>query len=900
MLRYRCRYRLTFILKMYLQKLEIQGFKSFAQKTTMEFTPGITAIVGPNGTGKSNVAEAVRWVLGEQSMKMLRSKKSEDVIFAGSDKKTRMGFCQVDLFLNNENHQAPIDYREIAISRRLYRNGEGEYYINKNKVRLHDILMLLAKSSFGQRSYSIISQGMTDIILKLSPAERKNFLDEAAGVRQFQIKKEQAENKLGQTKENLKQAGLLIQEIEPRLRSLTRQVRRLERREEIEKSLRAIQMDYYSGLWSDFKKKHEEQKARFKQAEEKRLSIDRQVNEIQKEIHGLALGTTREEEFKNLQRSYSQLQDEKNKLVREQTVLKGKMDIEHVKSGHQDMLWLEKRHEEIQREVNNLKNQEEEIQDKIKKHENLFNESNKKQEKIRQELSNIQSKLQQEKELISEKKLLSIPEIAQELDNVFNLQKSFVDDLDKINTLEELKSIKSQAQNISQKLANISQKLKSKGGDPQEILRLQDQLNQILKEKDDVINETNEIKINLQVGKEKLNFIQSNLNNLLKEKGGLARDIEITKKSPSEMKSALEKESANLENEIKKVDQKVEEISQKVVYFNQKEQAKKENIFTLQKKFSEKQSELNKSNDEVNNIKIELAKLETRQEDLEKEMTDELPNTERETIYQTKKHSVPNPDLFTEIQKLKRNLELIGGIDPQVTQEYKETKERYDFLTNQSSDLNKAIEDLEQATENLDEIIKKQFNQSFEKINKEFTKYFKILFNGGNARLSLIKEELKTEEEEEELEELEESEEKKEVEEETKKEVKKGEKIVTGVEVYASPPGKKLKGIDMLSGGERALTSIALICAIIDNNPSPFVFLDEVDAALDESNSIRFASILERLSKKTQFIVITHNRATMHKSGILYGVTMGDDGISRLLSIKMEEAEKVIASRKKI
>lgn len=900
MLRYRCRYRLTFILKMYLQKLEIQGFKSFAQKTTMEFTPGITAIVGPNGTGKSNVAEAVRWVLGEQSMKMLRSKKSEDVIFAGSDKKTRMGFCQVDLFLNNENHQAPIDYREIAISRRLYRNGEGEYYINKNKVRLHDILMLLAKSSFGQRSYSIISQGMTDIILKLSPAERKNFLDEAAGVRQFQIKKEQAENKLGQTKENLKQAGLLIQEIEPRLRSLTRQVRRLERREEIEKSLRAIQMDYYSGLWSDFKKKHEEQKARFKQAEERRLSIDRQVNEIQKEIHGLALGTTREEEFKNLQRSYSQLQDEKNKLVREQTVLKGKMDIEHVKSGHQDMLWLEKRHEEIQREVNNLKNQEEEIQDKIKKHENLFNESNKKQEKIRQELSNIQSKLQQEKELISEKKLLSIPEIAQELDNVFNLQKSFVDDLDKINTLEELKSIKSQAQNISQKLANISQKLKSKGGDPQEILRLQDQLNQILKEKDDVINETNEIKINLQVGKEKLNFIQSNLNNLLKEKGGLARDIEITKKSPSEMKSALEKESANLENEIKKVDQKVEEISQKVVYFNQKEQAKKENIFTLQKKFSEKQSELNKSNDEVNNIKIELAKLETRQEDLEKEMTDELPNTERETIYQTKKHSVPNPDLFTEIQKLKRNLELIGGIDPQVTQEYKETKERYDFLTNQSSDLNKAIEDLEQATENLDEIIKKQFNQSFEKINKEFTKYFKILFNGGNARLSLIKEELKTEEEEEELEELEESEEKKEVEEETKKEVKKGEKIVTGVEVYASPPGKKLKGIDMLSGGERALTSIALICAIIDNNPSPFVFLDEVDAALDESNSIRFASILERLSKKTQFIVITHNRATMHKSGILYGVTMGDDGISRLLSIKMEEAEKVIASRKKI
>lgn len=884
---------------MYLQKLEIQGFKSFAQKTTMEFTPGITAVVGPNGTGKSNVVEAVRWVLGEQSMKMLRGKKSEDVIFAGSDKRARMGFCQVDLFLNNDDHQAPIDYNEIVISRRLYRDGEGEYYINKNKIRLQDIIMLLAKSSFGQRSYSIISQGMADMILKLSPAERKNFMDEAAGVRQFQIKKEQAEHKLSLTKENLKQAELLIQEIEPRLRSLTRQVKRLERRDVIEKELKEIQKVYYSGLWHDLQKKHEAQKSKFKQAEEKRLAIDQEVKGIQKQIQSMAEGATREEEFRKLQKEYDEWQTEKNKLLREQTILKGKMDIEHIKTGSQDLIWLEKRLAEVEKEINRLQEQNKEIQNESKKQADQLHELNKKQEKINQELASVQAKIDQEKEKLSQKKIIAIPEIVMHIDSIYDLQKLLIAELEKVQSLEELKRVKAQAQSISQKLAEISQKLKKEGGDPQALLKLQEQLTLILKEKDTIINETNEIKIKLQVNQEKSIFIENYLNNLLKEKIGLTKDVEISRaqKSPSEIKSDLEKENINLENEIKNLDKKLEEISQKLDQFNRAEQTKKENVFSLQKKFSEKQNELNKITDEVNQIKIELAKLETRKEDLEKEMTDELQEQEREAVYQIKSALVPNPNLFEEIQKLKRNLELIGGIDPQVSQEYKETKERYDFLTTQSKDLEKALENLGIAIQNLDETIKKQFNQSFELINKEFGRHFKILFNGGNARLSLVKEELKTEEEElEEGEETEEEEKEEASEEEPKP--KKGEKVVTGVEVFATPPGKKLKGIDMLSGGERALTSIALICAIIHNNPSPFVFLDEVDAALDESNSIRFASILERLSKKTQFIVITHNRATMHKAGILYGVTMGDDGVSRLLSIKMEEAEKVIASRK--
>lgn len=255
---------------MYLQKLELQGFKSFAYKTVLEFLKtakekkGITAVVGPNGSGKSNIADAIRWALGEQSLKLLRSKKSEDVIFLGSNKKTRLGFAEVSLFFNNEDRTIPLDYQEVVLSRRLYRSGESEYFINKNKVRLLDLILLASEANFGQRTYSVIGQGMVDAILTASPVQRKEFFDEAAGVSQYQIKRDQAKNKLLASGENLKQAEVLLQEIEPRLRSLTRQVKKLERREEIENDLRKMQEAYYGTIWQAINKKVEESDSKIK------------------------------------------------------------------------------------------------------------------------------------------------------------------------------------------------------------------------------------------------------------------------------------------------------------------------------------------------------------------------------------------------------------------------------------------------------------------------------------------------------------------------------------------------------------------------------------------------------------------------------------------------------------
>jgi len=272
---------------MYLEKLEIQGFKSFANKNSLVFPGiisgnrrGLTAIVGPNGSGKSNVADSVRWALGEQSMKTLRGKKSEDIIFSGSDKKGKLGMAEVSLYFNNEDHQAPLDLNHFVLTRRLYRDGESEYLLNNSKVRLLDIQILLAKANVGQKTYSVIGQGTVEGFLNTSLSERKEFFDEATGVKQFQIKRDDSLNKLRLSLEHLGQAEMLLAEIEPRLSTLTRQVNKLKKRGEIESELRGFQLDYFRTVWHEIND-------RFKQANETLLASEKTKQLKEKKIADL-------------------------------------------------------------------------------------------------------------------------------------------------------------------------------------------------------------------------------------------------------------------------------------------------------------------------------------------------------------------------------------------------------------------------------------------------------------------------------------------------------------------------------------------------------------------------------------------------------------------------------------
>lgn len=747
---------------MYLEKIELQGFKSFAPKTELEFngqkirnSRGITAIVGPNGSGKSNIADAVRWVLGEQSIKTLRGKKSEDVIFSGSDKKARLGFAEVSLFLNNEDGSAPIDYSEITITRRLYRNGESEYLVNKNKARLSDILMLLAKANFGQRTYSVIGQGMVDHFLIATPTERKEFFDEAAGVRQFQIKREQTVNKIKNSRDNLNQAEALISEIEPRLRSLTRQVKRLEKREGLEKELKELQLVYYGNLWKDIMEQYDDFREQFEKAEKKRDEKDQEVRAIQKQLGSLEEEDSRSEVFDSFQKEYEELLEEKNKLREKEIILKNKIDLSRRKSS--------------------------------------------------QEISQM-----------------PLDEIISQLDSLDSCQDSLIKRLLDVDSLDVLEKLKKEFSLLKENFSKFINRLKNPAS-----------------------------------------------------------------KSEDEVDKELVKELDEVEKSLDEVSKKLEKAQENISDFNKKEEKKKGKFFDLQRDFQEKQMDLNQLNNEVNEVKIELARLETRKENLEAEIRQELGGLEQ-LKKEKQDSSLDEEETLEKIRKLKYQLDLIGGIDPESVEEYKETKERYDFLKGQVDDLNQAIESLEKVIEDLDETIKKQFDVSFKNINEKFEEYFKMLFGGGKADLIKIMEEKKESDEDDEQENLEEKEDFKK---KTSKDIKSS---FAGIEIQATPPGKKLKNISMLSGGERAMTSIALICAIISNNPSPFVVLDEVDAALDEANSLKFADILEELAKKTQFIIITHNRATMQKADILYGVTMGEDGISKLLGIKLEEGEKFV------
>ncbi|OGY40932.1 MAG: hypothetical protein A2Y82_03665 [Candidatus Buchananbacteria bacterium RBG_13_36_9] len=888
---------------MFLEKLEIQGFKSFAKKAVLEFpaeikgAKSITGIVGPNGSGKSNVADAIRWVLGEQSLKMIRGKKSQDVIFSGSDKKARLGYAEVSLSLNNHDKQADIDYTELVITRRVYQSGEGEYFINNQKARLTDIQLLLAKANFGQRTYSIIGQGMADSVLSASLQERKELFDEAVGVRQFQIKREQALNKFKATRENLGQTQLTLNELEPRLRSLSRQVKRLEKREEIEKELKNLQLNYFAQIWQTLNRKEKEINSQKNKLAESYSKLNSEINKVQTKIQEFFTESSRQVVFEKIQGEYDNLIQQKNALLRDQTILQAKIDLELEKQGQGNLVWLNKKSEEINNRFNELKQQINQIEDLQKKEEENLRSRKINLESVSQRLESVRL------ELNKVRKTTQLPfEAEKELEAIFEKQQNLVGQLAKVEKIEDLNEIRNQAREISQKLSLYLEKLKnSRQEQSTNLINLQSQLENLTNQKNDLSLEVSQLTLNLNLKKEKIASLEQEINRIKNEREKMDKEISLLKmESKKEIDSQIKKELQLIAGKLTELENKIKEQGTKISQFNLEEQNKKETLIALQKEFQDKQAQINVLSQQINQLNIELAKYATKKEDLETEIR--LDSLDLKTIEQHQPQLDLAEDLANQkIQQLKRQIEIIGGIDDETMKEYQEIKERYDFLKTQFDDLENALLSLEKIIEELDNTIKEQFDKAFREINREFQKYFKILFNGGQAELVKVSTEEVKKEEKEEKEGLE-GEEKAEEEagvlaqaDKFEKRIKEREKeSYSGIEIHAVPPGKKIKSISMLSGGERALTSIALICAIIYNNPSPFIVLDEVDAALDEANSERFNTIIVELAKKTQFIVITHNRVTMHYAHVLYGVTMGDDGISKLLSVKLADAEEIV------
>ncbi len=761
---------------MYLKKLELSGFKSFANKTVLDFLPdcdissggrcGITAIVGPNGSGKSNVADAIRWAIGEQSSKNLRGKKSEDVIFAGTDKKTRLGTASVTLYFDNTDKRIPIEFTEVAVTRKVYRSGESEYLVNGSRVRLMDIVDLLAKAGVGKDSYCVINQGMSDAVLHATPIERRAIFEDAAGVKQFQIEKERALRKIEGTKENLMRVDSLVIEIEPHLKNLRRQAEKAAQGKDIAARLRAKQELLYGYLWHSFTEERGTLLSERTQLEEIIATIEKNVAELEIVTKDTATAFETNDQEDKIEGELTNLRTALNELMREMSLLEGRREGE-----------VEKRREREAIEI------------------------------IPVDLHFVEARLEE----------------------VSKLQAELIEKLTNAEKLEDLQDIKEFATVIRQRVA--------------------------------------ELRTQANEGSVKMKKVSA-----LSEEERMESDARLAK---------IESDLAEIKAKIEKSETLVKEKSTELVTLREKSRVERENFFAHEREVREQSYMLQRKKDELNDLKVRLARVEVREEDLTNLVREELSLSPEALAYDGT--PVERERLEKEILRLKVEVEHIGTIDPLIVDEYQETEKRYTFLATESADLKQAIESLKAVVKEMDEKIDEEFQSAFREIEKKFGEYFQLIFGGGKASLSLVKVRTRKREGGEEEPE-EESEEAREV----------AEDFEIGIEISACPPGKRIHNLSMLSGGERSLTSLALLFAIISHNPPPFAILDEVEAALDEANSRRFSRMLSELSQHTQFIAITHNRETMSQAALLYGVTMGDDGVSKLLSIRLDQVGEVI------
>ena len=709
------------------KSLEILGFKSFPEKIIFDFSKGLTAIVGPNGSGKSNVVDAIRWVLGEQSFKNLRVSNLVEIIFSGNLKKPPAGFALVKAVFDNSSKIFPVDFEEIEITRKIYRDGVSEYFLNKSPIRLKDLVGILASAKLGVKGLGIINQGSVDLFLRSSLIERVEMIEEMIGLKELRLKKNEALNKIEETKKNLEKSQSILLELEPNLRSLKKQVDKWEKRKDKELELMEKEKIYFS-----FKIKELNENFKTPEIDEKSL-----ISEIQT--------------IKNF------LKDEENKL-----------NLENSDSS----LAIKN---ELQTKLRNLENKRDEFLRALGSLEGQI--------KI---ISNFQTTSN-----------FSLSEATLKLQEILNSLNLFLD----FNDLEKLKL---------------------------EIKKLIDSLKEFLIAKKDQQNSSWEELAN--------------------------------------QKDRIQKELNLILNEIEKTTQEVNNLDKEQI---QKTQNLKELIFKIEnqrKILKEKENALN----ELNFLK---EKREFYESDLRRKMEESNLNFEefikqnQEFINNFNLNQEAMEELETKIFKLKKELATIGEVDKEIINSFNDLKERFEFITNQKQDLEKALNDLENLNNFLTEKIKIDFQEAITGISKEFQKYFSIIFQGGKANLKIISV--------------------------AKNDNNNNFETNQGIEINVNLPRKKIKSIEALSGGERSLTSLAILLAIVSFSKPPFLVLDEVDASLDETNSLKLANLLKETSQDVQLILITHNRAVMQAADIIYGVTMRD-GISKVFTLNFKENQEDI------
>lgn len=868
---------------MHLKRLQIHGFKSFAQNTALEFEPGITAIVGPNGSGKSNVADCVRWVLGEQSTKQLRGKKSDDVIFAGSDKRSRSGFAEVVATFDNSDRRIPLDVSEVSIGRRIDRTGESEYLINGARVRLLDIIDLVLKSNIGTSRYTVIGQGTIDQLILAGPLEIKSLLDEASGVKTYHVRRDKTLKRLEQTAQNLMRAEDVVNELEPRLKSLRRQAKRMEAREGLEIELKLLLRERLGGAYYDLSQQVTTLGQKLEAVGQERQALQNQLLEGQAELERQsATGTSEITRVATIRRDLLTLQEQKNQLLEQRSIVQGK--LASARSGQSgDPRALQVQAQQLESKLQGLGAELTRVREQLARHAEQ-------ETTFRTQREGIVSKLETLYALLSQPESVD----RHEFDATMQAMEHSVDQLlQEIEHAEDVGTVRALVVGFKNIFNTIKARAHALLGGSAEQKTRQEELQLLHAEQSRVEQQLSLIGAERASAETSIKILEGQEQALQQEQ--LDVRLELQKASSQggvdAFVESLTNEAAALDSHVLALQGKIRALEENLVSFDAQESSRRSKTLELERSYRAVQDSINSLRDQESVLAVEKARFDTLLGGVMEEIVHVFGQELASEVVHAAKPST-TVDLEDKIAKVRHQLELIGGVDEMTMQEFRETELRFNTLTEQIADLKRSMEDLRQVMDELDDHIKRTFNEAFHRINERFEHYFRILFNGGRAQMVLVKsaEEQGTDVSAEGDGTADSESNQLRPEERLLQKYESSSSVVVGVDIKATPPGKKLSALQALSGGERALTSIALLCSLLACFPSPFVVLDEVDAALDEANTIRFGQILGTLSHQTQFVTITHNRETMAQSKMLYGVSMGDDSVSKILSLKFDQA----------
>ena len=978
---------------MYLKELRTYGFKSFADKTVIEFGKNINGVVGPNGSGKSNIVDAVRWVLGEQSMKSLRGDTSSDVIFSGSESRKALNSASVALVFDNTDKKLPIDFDEVSIKRVAFRTGENEYYINNERVRLKDIIELLSDSGTAKESFNIISQGKIEDIISSKPEDRRVIFEEAAGVLKYKRRKEEALRKLDKTNQNLTRVNDIISELSNSIGPLEEASNKARKYLSIKDRLSNIEVALIAKTISDLNFEYQESKNKIKQLEDEISKVSAssstydvdiikykdKLREIRESINKGQLSLielTKEEEKIS---SSIKLLLERNKYKEESgkiynNIITLKEDILNITTSINNLSnekeVLSKKLEILVSNIDSINDKNRELQARKNNLNNNIIKNNREIDSIKYKIEYLENSLSNNsslpkgvKSILDNPKFKEVHNVISSLidtDSRYNLcintalggassylvvdtpstakelisylknnnlgrvtfypisviNKRYIDN-DTLRLLENEEGYIDVASNlvknksiydniIGNVLGNViicdnidnANNISTKIGKKYKIVTLDGQVinvgGSLTGGSQIKVNNTLSIKYEIEENEKKLNVLEDNNKEINKSINSLNKDMEeyssrlytyqnekveleskitninnsinnynsIKEDKERELKdlngiTSDNSEEDNLIDDLSKVRDKISNLNKEIDILRVEEDNLNNTINEIEETSRSNNSYINKKEKELNNLNILVNRIDVKLDNLLSDLTTNY-NMTYEFAIENYKLDMEVEEAKKEVLKLKDNLNLIGDINPSAPEEYEKAKERYDFLNSQKNDLVNAENTLYDIIKEMDSIMKSKLSETFEEVRKEFKIVYKELFKGGRAELTLTNPD---------------------------------NILETGIDIKAEPPGKKLQSISLLSGGEKTFTAISLLFAILNIRPVPFCLFDEVEAALDDANVEAFGNYLNKYRNNTQFIIITHKKKTMEYADILYGITMQESGVSKIVSVKLEDVK---------